>query len=150
MTPYRFLSRITMLLAGVGSSIALFAQTSCLTAEQVAKAKVVQSAYQAGSLKTALLSRQLKSLMRADQICAEKNGVCQLDFDPLYDSQDPEVERIQYHCQKDQVVAKLFSTANKPQSIAFSLVRENGAWKIDDLQYATDRRLKQILSNPTH
>ena len=150
---YRFLARfairlITLLVATYSAN--LFAQTPCLTSEQIAKVTVVQSTYQAGALKPALLSHSLRVFMRADQKCAQKHGVCQLDFDPLYDSQDPEIERVEYRCQKDQVIATLFAPNDKPKSIVFSLVRENGAWKIDDLHYATHPHLKQILSNPRH
>lgn len=150
---YRFLARfairlITLLVATYSAN--LFAQTPCLTSEQIAKVTVVQSTYQAGALKPALLSHSLRVFMRADQKCAQKHGVCQLDFDPLYDSQDPEIERVEYRCQKDQVIATLFAPNDKPKSIVFSLVRENGAWKIDDLHYATHQHLKQILSNPRH
>lgn len=150
---YRFLARlairlITLLIATYSAN--LFAQTPCLTSEQIAKVTVVQSTYQAGALKPALLTHSLKALIRADQKCAQKHGVCQLDFDPLYDSQDPEIERVEYRCQKEQVIATLFAPNDKPKSIVFSLVRENGAWKIDDLHYATHQHLKQILSNPHH
>ena len=145
----RITLRFAMLIFSVYST-GLFAQTPCLTSEQIAKVTVVQSAYQVGTLKPTLLSHSLRAFIRADQKCAQKHGVCQLDFDPLYDSQDPEIERVQYRCQKDQVIATLFAPNDKPKSIVFSLVRENGAWKIDDLHYATHQHLKQILSNPHH
>lgn len=147
MGMYRHSIRCAMLICATYSAN-LFAQTPCLSSEQIAKVTVVQSTYQAGTLKPALLSHSLSALMRADQKCAQKHGVCQLDFDPLYDSQDPEIERIEYRCQKNQVIATLFAPNDKPKPIAFAFIRENGVWKIDDLYYTQQRHLKQILSHP--
>ena len=63
---YRFLARfairlITLLVATYSAN--LFAQTPCLTSEQIAKVTVVQSTYQAGALKPALLSHSLRVFM---------------------------------------------------------------------------------------
>lgn len=109
---------ILLLIACYSSS--LFAQTPCLVSEQATKATVVQSAYQAEEVLTpALLSHSLKALIRANQKCAQKYGLCQLDFDPLYDSQDSEIKRVERLCQNNQVIATLSRLTTNPNPLPF-------------------------------
>ena len=133
--------------AGLLIPHAAFADDGCHSPDQIAQKRIVQTAYQAQTLKPIFLSRSLNTLLKKDQRCAQaQGGICHLDFEPLYDSQDPDVRRVDYRCTRERVVATLFGSSSKPQTIGFSFVREKGSWKVDDVHYAETPSLKKMLS----
>lgn len=81
-----------------------------------------------------------------DAQCAEKRGeICVLDFDVLFDSQDPIARDLVVELGKQPTEARVCfkDVADARRCLTFSGATINGAFKITDIQYAGGRSLRQ-------
>ncbi len=94
----------------------------------------------------------LASLLDKDYQCVEETKeICSLDFDPIYDSQDPDgahhlrVEPMN----ADHLVRVTFSPRwSSPQitEIKFKMVNTTTGWRIDDIVYQGHESLRALLT----
>ena len=56
-----------------------------------------------------------------------------LDFDPVTNSQDPQVEKLTIAAEGDAAAAATFFSGDVKHVVRYSFVREDGAWKVDDI-----------------
>jgi hypothetical protein len=93
--------------------------------------------YQSGNLDdkrvAAYLSKSLRAALRAMDARSRKLNEPILDFDPVTDSQDPQVEKLTIAAEGDAAAVATFFSGDVKHVIRYSLVREDGAWKVDDI-----------------
>ena len=93
--------------------------------------------YQSGNLDdkrvAAYLSKSLRAALRAMDARSRKLNEPILDFDPVTDSQDPQVERLTIAPEGDAAAVATFYGGEVKHVIRYSFVREDGAWKVDDI-----------------
>jgi len=94
----------------------------------------------------------LASLIVRDRRCAERSGeLCNLDFDPIFASQDPGAMDMSIRPATDSIVTVEFTYPGNGERIRldYHFVRSNGVWRIGDIQYFGSMRtsLRQILSH---
>jgi hypothetical protein len=79
-----------------------------------------------------------------------------LDFDPVTNSQDPSVNKLQISSEsedeKNAVVAATFYSfeETKPVVVRYLVIRENGGWRLDDMTGAYDKdkwELRKMLAD---
>lgn len=101
-----------------------------------------------------IYSKRLQALIDKDVAETPEGEVGRLDFDPFVDGQDWELGAVKvkeiYRSGGEARVRADFANFGKPRSIVFSLVREDGAWRIDDIAGALPPRwsLSEILTAP--
>lgn len=93
----------------------------------------------------------LVDLLIKDATCQTKyQGICNLDFDPLFDSQDPRVTDLDVTRASPGRVSVVYKDPvdQKKTQIDFEVARIGGAWKITDVIYRRSEKvsLKQVLS----
>lgn len=93
----------------------------------------------------------LTALLLQDSACeARHKGVCNLDFDLLFDSQDPQVTDLDVETVAPGKVSVVFKNPVNDQKtrIDFKLVPVAGNWKITDIVYTEKGQLslKSMLS----
>ena len=93
-------------------------------------------------------SSDLADLLDADNKCVNEGYVCNLDFNLLWNSQDPVAEKatISLGSTSDEAIVQIPGLQNKTEKIIFKLKEESGEWKIDDIQYPKIPSLKKQLS----
>ncbi len=93
--------------------------------------------YSQGSIEdkrvAAAFTASLRKALAAMNVRSQKLNEPILDFDPVTDSQDPMVERLSIAPESDSVVAATFFSGDVKHVVRYVFVRENGAWKIDDI-----------------
>lgn len=93
----------------------------------------------------------LADLLVKDAACQVKHkGICNLEVDPLFDSQDPRVTDLEVATIAPGRVAVTFKdpTNDEATKIEFVVAQIAGKWKIADIIYKRDRwSLKKVLSN---
>jgi hypothetical protein len=93
--------------------------------------------YQSGNLDDkrveAYLSKSLRAALRAMDARSRKLNEPILDFDPVTDSQDPQVEKLTIAAEGDATAVATFFSGDVKHVIRYSFVREDGAWKVDDI-----------------
>jgi len=93
--------------------------------------------YQAGSIEdkrvAALFSKSLRAALKAMDARSKKLNEPILDFDPVTDSQDPQVERLSIAAESEAVAAATFYSGDVKHVVRYTFVREDGAWRIDDI-----------------
>jgi hypothetical protein len=93
--------------------------------------------YQTGNLDdkrvAVYLSRSLRATLKAMDARSRKFNEPILDFDPVTDSQDPEVEKLTIAPAGDAAAVATFYSGDVKHVIRYSFVREDGAWKVDDI-----------------
>lgn len=89
--------------------------------------------------------KQLSSLITRDNLCKQRTQeICKLDFDPIYASQDPEINNINYIVNKGYVDVYLFYVGiKKPIKVIYSFNKENN--KINNILYQDGTSLQNIL-----
>lgn len=97
----------------------------------------------------------LADLLVKDAACQVKyQGICNLDFDILFDSQDPRVTDLDVSVAAPGRVSVVYTdpTDASKTRIDFKVAPVAGAWKITDVVYKTpaDISLKRALSHPIH
>lgn len=96
-------------------------------------------------------SPALAQLLVHDAACQVKSqGICNLDFDLLFDSQDPRVSDLNVEDVATGTVMVTFKDPvnNEESKIVFHLSQVAGKWKISDIIYGKgrSRSLLQLLS----
>lgn len=94
----------------------------------------------------------LADLLVKDVACQVKSqGICNLDVDLLFDSQDPRVTDLEIATIAPGRVAVVFKdpTNEETTKIEFKVVQVAGTWKIADIIYSKSGHwsLKKVLSN---
>jgi hypothetical protein len=93
--------------------------------------------YQAGNLDdkrvAVYLSKSLRAALKAMDARSRKLNEPILDFDPVTDSQDPEVEKLTIAPEGDAAATATFFSGDVKHVVRYSFVREDGAWKVDDI-----------------
>jgi hypothetical protein len=93
----------------------------------------------------------LADLLVKDAACQMKSqGICNLDFDLLFDSQDPRVTDLDVSTTSPGKVTVVYKDPvdDKAKRIDFAVARVAGAWKITDVIYNRPEQvsLKRVLS----
>lgn len=93
----------------------------------------------------------LADLLIKDAACQTRSqGICNLDFDLLFDSQDPRVTDLEVTTTSPGHVAAVYKDPvdGKTTRIDFDVARVGGTWKIADVIYGRPDKvsLKRILS----
>jgi hypothetical protein len=93
----------------------------------------------------------LADLLVKDAACQTKSqGICNLDFDLLFDSQDPRVTDLDVSTTAPGKVSVVYKDPvdDKTTRIDFDVARVAGLWKITDVVYNRPERvsLKRVLS----
>jgi hypothetical protein len=93
----------------------------------------------------------LADLLVKDAACQTRyQGICNLDFDLLFDSQDPRVTDLDVTTAAPGRVSVVYTDPvdQKKTHIDFDVARIGGAWKITDVIYRRPDKasLKQVLS----
>ncbi len=93
--------------------------------------------YQTGNLDdkrvAAYLSTSLRAALKAMDARSRKLNEPILDFDPVTDSQDPQVEKLSIAPEGDAAAVATFYSGDVQHVVRYSFVRESGAWKVDDI-----------------
>lgn len=157
-------------------AIALLSATHSHAAQRESEAKVVASLYKnyaweamaaqsdlfgeglTGASKAQLekyFAPELAQLLLADSACQLRAGeICNLDFDLLFDSQDPRVADLEVAPLAPGRVLVQFKdpVTDKKTRIEFKLALLGGRWRIADIIYQThpQQSLKAVLSRPVH
>jgi hypothetical protein len=96
-------------------------------------------------------SPALADLLVKDAACQTRSqGICNLDFDLLFNSQDPRVTDLNVTAASPGRVSVVYKDPvdEKKTQIDFEVTRVGGAWKITDVIYKRPDKvsLKQVLS----
>ncbi len=98
------------------------------------------------------LDSSLTTLLLADRRCvSEGEGICNLDFDPIWNSQDPGATDLAVTATSDPTrVSVRFRQAPQGNRVAllYLVVRTQAGWRIRDIRYPNGTSLVQILSRP--
>lgn len=96
------------------------------------------------------LSKSLVNLLIKDRKCAERTReICRLDFDPMWNSQDPEgaKSRVANINPGNTVSVAITYPGQPPQALAFDLVQTETGWRIHDIRSQTPKwSLRNILA----
>ncbi len=94
--------------------------------------------------------KELTALFMKDAECAKREqGVCNLDFDPIYDAQDFEEKttNLQIAAVEDQPDSfKVTFTNLGRRTLVYRLTNSPSGWRISDIKYAEGPSLKELLS----
>lgn len=99
-----------------------------------------------------IYSKRLQALFDKDGAETPQGEVGRLDFDPFVGGQDWDISGLEvketFRSGGEAQVRADFANFGDPRSILFSLVREDGAWRIDDITSTLPPRwnLSDILS----
>lgn len=93
----------------------------------------------------------LAELLVRDAACQVKSqGICNLDFDLLFDSQDPRVTDLEVETVASGKVTVTFKdpVSDEQKRIGFNLAQVSGKWRIADIIYAKNgqQSLLKVLS----
>ena len=93
--------------------------------------------YQSGNLDdkrvAVYLSKSLRAALKAMDARSRKLNEPILDFDPVTDSQDPQVEKLAIAPEGDAAAVATFYSGDVKHVVRYNFVREDGAWKVDDI-----------------
>lgn len=89
----------------------------------------------------------LARLIAKDNECAKKEGVCKLEFDPIYSSQDDENAQVTIKQIGEDVFADIAYPEQKVVQIKFELVKESQIYKISNISYPSKKSLVEILQS---
>ena len=110
--------------------------------------------------KAKYLSKSLVELWARADAHTPKDDVPPIDFDPVTNSQDPDVKSFKVVAEKleaDKAVIAATITGRMPRAkpsdntIRYNFVREDGKWKIDDISGTLDGEawsIRDILATP--
>lgn len=92
-------------------------------------------------------SHDLAAALRVDAECSKKTGdICALDFDILFDSQDPgATDLVVAQVQKERVQVCFNDQAKRWTCVSYVGVVESGLPRIHDIIYGDGRSLRQLL-----
>ena len=87
--------------------------------------------------------------MKDDECVKREQGVCNLDFDPIYDAQDFEKEMTNLQIAAVVGQPDLFNvtfTNLGTRTLVYRLTNTPSGWRISDIKYPEGPSLKEILS----
>jgi hypothetical protein len=93
---------------------------------------------------------KLTSLILKDRACAEKKGICNLDFDPVWDSQDPSASDLEVKkTDKQNIISVTFRYPSNDErtELKYRVTKTVKGWRISDIS-GKDWSLVSILSKP--
>jgi len=95
--------------------------------------------------------RELALLLINDQRCIERTGeLCNLDFDPIFASQDPAAADLLIRSITNNMVAVEFTYPSNGEKVRleYRLTRSENGWRISDIRYPgkSQATLKQLLA----
>lgn len=94
----------------------------------------------------------LARLLVADQTClARGQGICNLDFAPLWGSQDPAVSEFEIGATGDPTIVRVKYTipgGDQEVTIDLQLARTPAGWRVRDIFYEGGNSLRELLSAP--
>jgi hypothetical protein len=94
--------------------------------------------------------KELTALFIKDDECVKReHGVCNLDFDPIYDAQDFEKKTTDLQIAPVVGQPDLFSvtfTNLGTRTLVYKLTNTTSGWRISDIKYPEGPSLKEILS----
>ena len=94
--------------------------------------------------------KELTALFIKDDECEKREqGVCNLDFDPIYDAQDfdEKTTNLQIAAVVDQPDSfKVTFTNIGTRTLVYRLTNTPNGWRISDIKYSEGPSLKEILS----
>lgn len=95
-------------------------------------------------------AKELTALFIKDDECVKREqGVCNLDFDPIYDAQDFEKETTNIQIAAVESQPDLFNvtfTNLGTRTLVYRLTNTPNGWRISDIKYPKGPSLKEILS----
>lgn len=97
-------------------------------------------------------AKELAGLIHADAVAA-KGEVGALEFDPVYDSQDPQITALKVgeptlKGDEQATVEVTYKDSGKNRKLLYTLQRDAAQmWKISDVRYNDGRTLAKILRN---
>lgn len=101
---------------------------------------------------TKYVDTSLARLLVADQAClARGEGICNLDFAPLWGSQDPAVSEFEIGATRDPAIIRVKYTipgGDQEVTIDLQLVRTPAGWRVRDIFYEGGNSLRELLSTP--
>ncbi|MGF6181598.1 hypothetical protein ABIB42_002620 [Massilia sp. UYP32] len=108
-------------------------------------------AQQESSVLRRYFAQELASLLVKDGHCAAKTGeICNLDFDPIFASQDPAAVDLTIRSMPKDIVAVEFTYPSSGEKVRleYRMARKKNGWRIDDIRYPgmSDSSLKQLLA----
>jgi len=96
--------------------------------------------------------KELTDLFIKDDECAKREqGVCNLDFDPIYDAQDFDKETTDLKIAAVEGQSDSFNvtfTNLGTRTLVYKLTNTPDGWRISDIKYPEGPPLKEILSRP--
>lgn len=95
---------------------------------------------------------QLVRLWLADRACAARtHQICNLDFSPIWDSQDPTgtVVRIVSAADSTHVDVELSRSSPASRVLRYTLVNTQAGWRIHDISKGAEWSLVKLLSGKT-
>ena len=97
------------------------------------------------------LTQSLSRLVIDDQQCTERiGGICNLDFDPMWNSQDPEGAkfRVVGIGPNNSVAVEIAYPGQRAVTLAFDVVNTEAGWRINDIRSPRPNwSLRKILSS---
>jgi hypothetical protein len=104
----------------------------------------------------AIMGRYLEgSLIRAvlkDRACEEQvQGICNLDFEPMWDSQDPGGATVEVQATQDPTVVRariLYPSSHETRVITYRMRKVAGEWRVADMAGAKWPSLRRLLQRP--
>jgi hypothetical protein len=98
----------------------------------------------------------LSKLIIADRRCAaEAQDICNLDFDPIYDSQDPDgahqvrIEEMNASTEVKVTFLRRWSSSAIAE-LRFKMINTSTGWRIDDIYYSDHESIRSILQRKKH
>ena len=72
-----------------------------------------------------------------------------LDFDPFYDTQDPDIKNLKVSpgviSGETATASVSFTNSGRKETLVYSLIKQNGAWRISDIKYPTGDTLLKFF-----
>lgn len=93
----------------------------------------------------------LTQLLRSDRECAVREGVCRLDFSPLWAAQDPAAMELRVLTTEDprRVKVQFMHPGAKQTVVLFYQLEDTAAGpRITDIEYGDSASLRHILQSP--
>jgi len=106
---------------------------------------------QEGSVLRRYFDLELASLLVKDRYCIAQTGeICNLDFDPIFASQDPAAADLSIRSAPNDMVAVEFTYPSSGEKVRleYRMAKTQAGWRISDIRYPgmSDVTLKQLLA----
>ena len=98
------------------------------------------------------LDSKLIALVMQDRACSRKTqGVCNLDFSPIWDSQDPVGTTVKIKPTPDSNVVAVtltFRDQDRKSELQYVMTKSTAGWRVRDIRYNSHKSLVEMLSEP--